>query len=282
MEVFSDATTSVASFGATARVGKANTGHMEVDSSGNAVFTGSTSGNSVEIGGTSAAYAQPGFVVKKGGTETYELRTADATPLQEAIRLVAGTTKIFPRVAYNASRGFGVRYHVDGISFANYTAALVATQFLKLTGSNTGNVYLTTSSGYRFTLTDAGNLRLDVADGTDGSYSTDDYFLKQSCYINSTTKAGSGTNSEAISSGSSYTFTANVTVPDGYIFTGLQRWGRSGTGSSSLVLQGVNTNATDDGIQVTAQYRNVGSSSIAKNAITFNVEARCIKETLTF
>lgn len=86
-------------------------------------------------------------------------------------------------------------------------------------------------------------------------------------------------NTEKISAGSTYTHEIKFTPNAGYKPVGIVALSKSGTGSSGLTLNSYNTNGLGIGTQSTLRigYRNVGSSAIAKSAITFTVQIACIR-----
>lgn len=86
-------------------------------------------------------------------------------------------------------------------------------------------------------------------------------------------------NTEKIAVGGVYTHTVTFTPNAGYKPVGIVALSKSGTGVHSLTLNSFNTNGLGTGTQSTLKigYRNVGSSAIAKNAITFSIQIACVK-----
>ena len=86
-------------------------------------------------------------------------------------------------------------------------------------------------------------------------------------------------NTEKIAAGAVYVHNIQFTPNAGYKPVGIVTLTRSGTGSNSLTLQSFNADGLQAGAKSTLKiaYRNIGSSAVAKNAITFTVQIACVK-----
>lgn len=86
-------------------------------------------------------------------------------------------------------------------------------------------------------------------------------------------------NTEKITTGATYIHVINFTPLANYKPVGIVAITKSGTGHTSLSLLSFNTNGLGTGSQSTLRigYKNIGSSAIAKNAITFTAQIACVK-----
>lgn len=86
-------------------------------------------------------------------------------------------------------------------------------------------------------------------------------------------------NGDKINAGAYYSVTFSFSAPAGYRPAGVLTIKKTGTGASSLSIQGFNMNGISVGGESTLAVglRNAGSSAIAKNALTFEIQIACVK-----